>query len=253
MTLTENRISKSNFKEYLVNQYGAKLTEIGYADTNRFKNAPENYRPEDLLDGAKTVIVLAKKLPRGILHSQNSKQHLIFGSQHSIYNILNGIVMELVDSIEEIGYRAVPVFSYTPMKMEGYEAKGLLSLKHAAVNAGLGLIGKNGLVNNQQYGNLLRFAAVVTDMDLESSQLLKENTYCEENCNICSSVCPAKAISDSGLNKVGCFERSINHGSNVIMEQNFDKMEIFFNTSYQDYWIDCSECILKCPLNKKIG
>jgi len=71
---------------------------------------------------------------------------------------------------------------------------GLISLKHAAELAGLGVIGRNYLLTNPQYGNLLWLAAVLTDADLSPDKRIEHN-FCD-NCNICVEACPAGALDD---------------------------------------------------------
>jgi len=70
--------------------------------------------------------------------------------------------------------------------------KGLLSMRHAAVNAGLGSLGKNTLFVNKLFGNFLTLGAILTDLDLRSDPLSEE--LCKEDCRLCLDNCPANAL-----------------------------------------------------------
>ncbi|MCL2288678.1 MAG: 4Fe-4S binding protein [Candidatus Bathyarchaeota archaeon] len=74
------------------------------------------------------------------------------------------------------------------------EQKGHVSLKHAAEIARLGVIGKNYLLTNPQYGNLLWFSDVLTDAKLMPDKRT-QFAMCN-NCNKCVEACPAGALND---------------------------------------------------------
>ena len=83
------------------------------------------------------------------------------------------------------------------------EQFGYISLKHAAEIAGLGVIGKNYLLTNPQYGNLLWFSAVLTDAELIPDEKFQSNIC--DNCVKCIEACPAEALSDlASFGKKGC-------------------------------------------------
>ena len=42
---------------------------VGIASVERFSRAPDGHKPEDILDGAKSVIVCAKQFTAGVLYS----------------------------------------------------------------------------------------------------------------------------------------------------------------------------------------
>lgn len=69
--------------------------------------------------------------------------------------------------------------------------RGNLSHKAVARLAGLGWIGKNILLVNPEYGPRLRFATVLTDLDLEADEPLDRDCG---GCSKCRDACPAGAI-----------------------------------------------------------
>ncbi|MCL1834016.1 MAG: hypothetical protein FWG49_05880, partial [Leptospirales bacterium] len=81
--------------------------------------------------------------------------------------------------------------------------KGLLSLRHAGYLAGLGVIGKNRMLNNPQYGNLIKLGAVITDAELDGDPIL-EHTFCKDRCKLCIKNCPSAALSEEAVNQKKC-------------------------------------------------
>jgi len=74
---------------------------------------------------------------------------------------------------------------------------GHISLKHAAELAGIGLINRNYLLTNPQFGNLLWLSAVLTDADLIPDKKAKYK-ICDK-CNKCVKTCPSGALDDPAL------------------------------------------------------
>ena len=79
----------------------------------------------------------------------------------------------------------------------GYPPRGQIKLKEAAVRAGLGNWGKSTLVLHPEYGNRLRFMAVVTDAPLPSGVdkvAAKEESPACAGCTICLDACPVGVL-----------------------------------------------------------
>ena len=70
----------------------------------------------------------------------------------------------------------------------------------AAAKAGLGVIGRNGLLINPEYASLVFIGDVVTDVPPENFPLCREPAevaYCE-NCGSCARACPTGILSGKG-------------------------------------------------------
>lgn len=80
------------------------------------------------------------------------------------------------------------------LMINGFEAtvSRRLSLKPAAVIAGLGFRGKNTLVINPEHGPFVRFTAVLTSAQLEPDEPFKGNGC--GDCTRCIDACPTKAL-----------------------------------------------------------
>jgi len=115
----------------------------------------------------------------------------------------------------------------------GYPSKGRVSLKEAAVRAGLGRWGKNTLVLHPKYGNRLRFMAIKTDAPLEltadSLSIREDNPACS-GCTICIDNCPEKVLEPYRMPET---ERCLANISRL--------------TKREGRLIPCDICIRLCP------
>ena len=67
------------------------------------------------------------------------------------------------------------------------------SFKFAAVNAGLGWIGKNDVVITKKYGPRVRLSVIlINEQFVYGNKILRSS--CPENCKKCVDVCPYKAL-----------------------------------------------------------
>jgi epoxyqueuosine reductase QueG len=231
------------------------VTDLGYASVDRFLDAPELHHPKRICRNAETVIVFGIAVPRGMLKSPDYNLYALHRTYHSAYMRIDGISLALCNYIESLGkYLAVPIPSYAPMVFHQFEPWGIMSLKHAAVNAGLGCFGRSGQVYHPQYGALLRLGAVVTDAVIESDPLLAPDP-CPPKCTACSRACPSKAFdADGKFNKMTCLGHTIKHAIYPLTlnsEAGLKKIERVINTAGHNYWIDCDECLKVCSLNKR--
>ena len=172
-------------------QFGADL--CGIASIDRFENAPEGFHPKDVFKDTKSVISIACRIPDGPLNADNIIPYSAI--EEMVLTKLNGIALNLSLAIEEQGSKAVliPSTPYDYWDEENMEGRGILSLKHLAYYAGLGYLGRNTLLCNPRFGNLIKLGAIITDAGLEADSM-QEGEMCKVNCNLCVDSCPVEAI-----------------------------------------------------------
>ncbi|MGE4589194.1 MAG: epoxyqueuosine reductase [Acidaminococcaceae bacterium] len=201
----------------------------GFAAVERFTEAPKGFQPQDIFSGCQTVVVIAMGLPKGLLAVDS----------RIIYGYFNEMSCPIVDKISfqtaqflerTYGQIAVPLPCDSPYdywNSEKMEGRGLLSMKHAAVQAGLGALGKNSLLLNDRYGNLLTVGAVLTDIKVESDPIAA--SICIEGCDLCIKTCPVQALDGVGANQKSCRAKA------------YGKTERGFGT------VNCNKCRAICP------
>jgi epoxyqueuosine reductase QueG len=72
-------------------------------------------------------------------------------------------------------------------------AAGDLSHKHAAVAAGLGVLGKSTLLITPQFGNRINLVSIITDLEIDPNDVIT-TPLCPPNCHLCIDACPVKAL-----------------------------------------------------------
>lgn len=231
-----------------------RVSAVGFAPVDRFGQAPEKHHPARICKNAETVIVFGIPIPRGILSSPDYDLYGIHRSYHTVYRQLDEIGLGLCNFIESNGpHAAMLIPSYAPMVFHGAEPWGVLSLKHAAVNAGLGAFGRSGQMYHPEYGSLLRLGAVVTSAQMPGDPVIDEDP-CPKGCNACQKKCPAGAFTESGeFQKMTCLPYSVKHAIYPLALKGKDALkyiERVVNTAGHDYWLACDECLKACPNNR---
>ncbi len=185
----------------IVLRLGADL--CGIAGVDRFANAPQGFHPTDVFPQCKAVVVFAKRMPAGLARV----------NPRIVYNRYNDLVLEEVDRItlqaaldlEKMGMIAVPIPSDSPYEFwdaEELRGMGTISLRHAAVFAGLGSFGKSSMVLNKVYGNMISLGAILVDAALASDPLAEE--VCLPSCRRCLDSCPTKALDGTSVIQKNC-------------------------------------------------
>ncbi|HHW32187.1 MAG TPA: epoxyqueuosine reductase [Clostridiaceae bacterium] len=98
----------------------------------------------------------------------------------------DGIISQVADFCREqnIEYHIPPIAQESEKSLVAP-----FSYKFAAVNAGLGWIGKNDLLITKEYGPRVRLAAILLGFNLPVGKPIK-NIKCDDKCNYCVEACP---------------------------------------------------------------
>ncbi|MGB9698596.1 MAG: hypothetical protein ACPL5I_04340 [Thermodesulfobacteriota bacterium] len=188
---------------------------LGAASIDEKTHSEIKNQATSLLPGAKSVIVFGKEIfPEIVALLSPSKEAgaaergELFGP-HSDY--LNSRLTRAVYDLAKFFHKKS--FQCLPLPAAGCPTdqrflKALFSYKHAAQLAGLGVIGRHGLLITPQFGPRVRLACLLTSAKVEPSPPRQEN-YCLD-CTACIRACPAQALQmpqageQYGLNKFAC-------------------------------------------------
>ena len=183
-------------------ELGADL--CGIAPVDRFSSAPKGFHPNDVYSHCQSVLVFAKKLPAESL----------FASSCIPYTYINRVITEEVDGLtltlsrklESLAVRNVPVPSDDPSEYweaDRSYARGILSLRHAGHLAGLGVFGKNTLLINNRFGNMIQLGALLLNLKFEGDPIAAYEA-CKEDCQLCIRSCPQTALDGTTVNQQAC-------------------------------------------------
>jgi epoxyqueuosine reductase len=253
-------VNSDEIKEFMKG-IGADLVGIAKADC--FENTPTRRGPSFIMPQARSIIVVAQRMLIGCLESPSDMVTTIQGI--ALYDELHMLTQKTARFLEERGHRAAIVPGYSPVDMNK-ETKGLsgeVSLRHAAVAAGLGGLGRNNLLITPEFGPRVRLCGVVTTAELAPDKPCSEG-YCED-CEACISACPADALSEPGKTRTGrCLRTALPYGLGKMIEYlttslDKSKEEMAETFTGPEFWnmyqtlqlgiqYGCHACINACPV-----
>ena len=177
---------------------------VGVAPVDRFKNAPNGWKPTDLLEGCKFVVSVGVRIGEGV---RIANQQAYGGIRHGIYTYmmfgyvflneqLNLSAFRISRFLEKKGYASIPIPASGPS--DPYMKRGAFSHRHAAVAAGLGEFGWNSLLITPDWGPRVRLTSILTEAELAPDPMYSGRKLCDrDKCSVCVSICPTNAISKS--------------------------------------------------------
>lgn len=213
----------------IARECGADL--CGIASVDRFVGAPSGFHPRDIYDSTETEISFALRIP-DFAFASGTRVPYTFTTSEALKEI-SRMTYRLGQELERDGITAVPIPSepYEFWDSKTMTGKGILSLRHAAALAGIGVITRNHLLTNELYGNRIVLGALLTNISVTPDSISTE-PQCPISCNLCRDMCPVNAIRDDGVIQKLCRTNA----------------EGFNEKGY--YLYRCRLCREKCPLSK---
>ena len=146
------------------------------------------------------------------------------------YSRMAELAASLAKYIRSLGYRAIPCGNDTAQSIP------------LAIDAGLGELGRNGLLLSPEYGARQRICKVLTDLPLVPDQPVDFGLqdFCE-NCHACASACPVDAIR---------FEERTTERTSISNRPGIRRWPVDVARCYlfwQENGNDCANCIAACP------
>lgn len=194
-------------------QLGADLVGIASADAagqHRVPGCP--FVPADILSGAKSVIVLARRLLWGMSRERDPRNRNVHYAGEMVLSSMEELTYELVRFLEDHHHPSVMTPSAYSRSHQVEVAEKALSLPHLAVEAGLGTLGLNLQLLTPEYGPRVILGAVVTTAELEPDPMLDAPLCLGEECGRCLLACPGDAIGAWQLDLERCRPHSSPYG-----------------------------------------
>lgn len=205
-------------------ELGADL--VGIADGRMMDAHPPDpanpRRPSDITEhDSGRVIVLAKRYSGGATRIKRwDERHKYYNDELTLTR-LEEISLDLVYWLEDHGYPAiiVPPTHTDPWRYDNDPAahrETLLSLPHAAVEAGLGTLGLNLQLLTPKYGPRVLLTAVLCSLDCEADAPRADALCRGPECGRCLSACPGDVIGHWSRDWVECDRYRSPHGFNQL-------------------------------------
>ncbi len=198
-------ISSRAIKNRII-QYGAVI--CGVAPVARFVDAPKGFHPCDIYPDCGSVVVFASRFPSSTLQARSNAPYTLV--RNKMVEKVDWISSHVSGELEAEGIVAVPIPSADPYEYwdaSRRHGRGILSLKHAGVLAGLGVLGKNTLLVNERFGNMIWLGAILASIDLEPDPIASYEG-CISRCVLCIDSCPQHALDGITIDQKLCRERS---------------------------------------------
>ena len=199
------------------------------------KNIEERIKPKLSLASAKTIISIAvayphklKQQPQKTAYKRGKFTPNSWGLDY--HYVLQDKLDRLAKGIEEL----TADFEY-----KGMVDTGALVDTAVARRAGIGFIGKNGLVISKEFGSYMFLGELITNLDIEPDQPVD---YDCGDCNRCVTACPTSClIGDGTMNAKRCLS---------FQTQDKGIMDLEFRKKIKTVIYGCDICQICCPYNK---
>jgi len=224
-----------------------------------------------LIPGAKGVIVLAVAHSLGAVHNPDIR--LWTRNKMQTSRLLDQVAEKVGRYLEKEGWLSLPISADKPAEIHKFDPKtkkkfrhtkviGQFSLKHAAVSAGMGQIGRSNLLLTENFGPHQRLGGIITTAVLEPDPR-KDLELCLPGCSKCEEACPVGALKKGKYDIDPCFNywmigfermrpKSLKEWPAYIrMLISHNRRRDWFIETGQNYITDvdyCIECMKACPV-----
>jgi reductive dehalogenase len=229
--------------KYAAKVYGACLVGITELDQRWVYEGDVIHRfifdeVEQPIERGGGILVIPKSVNRAVVIAVEMNKELILqapGARAAAatdlgYALMGFVSISLAECIRGLGYNAIPCMNDTALSIP------------LAISAGLGQLGRHGMLITPDYGPCLRLAKVLTDMPLNTDKPVDFGVteFCNQ-CLVCAKACPANAITFGDRTMKG-----YNENNNPGVKKWYIQAEKCLK-----FWIDngspCAVCVAVCP------
>ena len=203
--------------------------------TYMHRNFEKRINPAGLLKSAQSVIVVGlnykpprtkKEKPAQSVPMGRAANYAQYEDYHQFIKKRLRMLVVFIGSLIGTGFRFRICVDSAP-----------LAERALAARAGLGFIGKNGMLINPEFGPQIFLGEIITSLKLQTDQPIKSDC---SDCNNCADACPTGALRPDGRFDAGrCISYLTIEYKDRIPEGLAEKMG--------DRLFGCDECVLACP------
>ena len=151
------------------------------------------------------------------------------------HNVVGGILEEAANILRK---------NYPDEVFAPFVDKSPIHEKEAARLAGLGVIGRNGLLINPKYGAYAFIGTIITGLDIPAERV---NPGACLGCDLCIRSCPTLAISSDGS-----FDPARCLSAITQKKQTLSEWEEKMLRGHNLIW-GCDTCLDRCPMNQSVA
>ena len=199
------------------------------------KNIEERIKPKLSLDSAKTIISIAVAYPHKLKQQPQKTSYKRGKFTPNSWGLDYHYVLQ--DKLDRLA-RGIEALT-ADFEYKGMVDTGALVDTAVAQRAGIGFIGKNGLVISKEFGSYMFLGELITNLDIEPDQPVD---YGCGDCNRCVTACPTSClIGDGSMNAKRCLS---------FQTQDKGVMDLEFRKKIKTVIYGCDICQICCPYNK---
>jgi epoxyqueuosine reductase QueG len=245
----------------------------GIADAGSLILASPPRAATDLMPTARSVIVMAVAHSLGAVYAPDIRMWTRNKMQTS--RLLDQTAEKVGRLLEKEGFLTLPVSADKPVeihkldpatgrKLPHTRTVGHISLKHAAVSAGMGQLGRSNLLLTPEFGPHQRLGGIITEATLDADPL-REWDLCLEGCSRCADACPVKALRNERYDVDPCFDYW-SQGFELMRPRRLSEWPAFLSMLYRhlrrrDMLVEsgqlfitdvdfCIKCMKACPVGE---
>lgn len=218
---------------------GASLVGICKVDrrwiySHRFNPHTHEHAPLEIPEEFQCAIVMAHEMNYELIRT--SPAFGGFASTGRGYSMMAFVASSLAHYIRSLGYQAIPTGNDTALSIP------------LAIDAGLGELGRQGLLITEKFGPRVRLSKVFTNLPLVPDKPIEfgVQAFCD-SCKGCAEECPGRAIT---LGEPTTEGPTVSNNSGIY--------KWYINPEKcLDFWAknngSCTNCIRVCSYNKPLG
>jgi epoxyqueuosine reductase QueG len=183
--------------------------DVGFVAAADYRS-PRSPALSEVFREARSIVVLAY---RELASCESPSPQLAMNGRLDLMEVSRSVNYKVARLLErDFGARTstVPVSYPLDMGAKNKGAVGDVSLRHAAVGAGLGAFGQHNLVVHPRFGSRVIFTGVITDLALPSDPPVDENPC--TRCGACLEGCKAGALEEGKTEIMKCIGHSQPYG-----------------------------------------
>jgi epoxyqueuosine reductase len=207
--------------------------EMGYLERNAYKRV----NPQEVLPGARSVIVLAASYTNAVPPNdaiRNTEHGVIarYARFKDYHDVLAERLKQLTTFLSEAGGEGTRSLWYVDT--------GPLLERDLAQRAGLGFVGKHTNLISRKLGNWIFIAEIITTLEFEPD--IPERNRCG-NCTRCITACPTAAITAP-------FQLDARRCISYLTIELKGAIPVEFRSAIGNRIYGCDDCLAACPWNK---